>query len=96
VHPSERPRLEALINQTVKLSGRVGGAFPGRKMLTLVHAMVAGATHIDHADILRAGSSAAVLGHRVMAPSTIGPHIGTASLCSSSDRAGARSRETSR
>ena len=50
--------LECLINGTVCLSGRVGGALPGRKVLTLVHAMVAGATHIDHADVLRSGSTA--------------------------------------
>ena len=34
--------LERLINAMVDLSGRVGGALPGRKVLTLVHAMVAG------------------------------------------------------
>ena len=34
----------------VRLVGRVGGAWPGRKVLTLVHAMIAGASHIDHAD----------------------------------------------
>ncbi len=34
--------LESLINSTVCLSGRVGGALPGRKVLTLVHALVAG------------------------------------------------------
>ena len=30
---------------------------PGRKVLTLVHAMVAGASHIDHADVLRSGAT---------------------------------------
>ena len=39
----------------MRLVGRVGGARPGRKVLTLVHAMIAGASHIDHADMLRAG-----------------------------------------
>ena len=34
--------------------------------------MVAGASHIDHADVLRAGDTARVLGHEVMAPSTLG------------------------
>ena len=48
---------------------------PGRKVLTLVHAIIAGATHIDHVDVLRAGSTEAVLGHRVMAPSTIGTFL---------------------
>src|ERR1700735_4496873 len=49
--------LEALINRTVRLTGRIGGALPGRKVLTLVHAMVAGGSHIDHADILRSGAT---------------------------------------
>ena len=67
--------LEALIDSTVRLVGRVGGARPGRKVLTLVHAMIAGASHIEHADVLRAGSTAGVLGHRVMAPSTVGTFL---------------------
>ena len=65
---AHRLGLEAVVNATVKLFGRVGGARPGRKVMTLVHAMVAGATHIDHADMLRAGATAGVLGHWVMAP----------------------------
>ena len=67
--------LESLIDATVRLVGKVGGFRPGRKVLTLVHAMIAGGTHIDHADMLRAGSTAAVLGHRVMAPSTLGTFL---------------------
>ena len=67
--------LERLINEVVDLSGRVGGALPGRKVLTLVHAMVAGGSHIDHADALRAGATQAVLPHRVMAPSTLGTFL---------------------
>jgi len=67
--------LERLVNGTVRLSGRVGGAAPGRKVLTLVHAMVAGGSHIDHADMLRAGATESVLGHRVMAPSTLGTFL---------------------
>jgi hypothetical protein len=41
---SGRLGLEALIDATVRLVGRVGGAQPGRKVLTLVHAMIAGAS----------------------------------------------------
>ena len=67
--------LERLINATVDLSGRVGGALPGRKVLTLVHAMVAGGSHIEHADLLRAGATGSVLPHRVMAPSTLGTFL---------------------
>ena len=72
---SDRLGLEAMIDSTVKLGDRVGGARPGRKVLTLTHAMIAGATHIDHADMLRSGSTAGVLGHRVMAPSTLGTFL---------------------
>ncbi|MHB8288324.1 MAG: IS1380 family transposase, partial [Acidimicrobiales bacterium] len=67
--------LEDLCNASIRLVGRVGGFQPGRKILTLVHAMVAGASHIDHADMLRAGSTAKVLEHRVMAPSTLGTFL---------------------
>ena len=72
---SDRLGLEAMIDETVRLDDRTGGARPGRKVMTLTHAMIAGATHIDHADMLRAGSTAAVLGHRVMAPSTLGTFL---------------------
>jgi hypothetical protein len=67
--------LEALINATVRLGGRVGGALPGRKVLTLVHAIVAGGSHIDHADLLRSGGTDKVLPFRVMAPSTVGTFL---------------------
>ncbi|MCC5951857.1 MAG: IS1380 family transposase [Acidimicrobiia bacterium] len=67
--------LQQLINKTVKLRGRVGGAWPGRKVLTLVAAILAGATHIDHANKLRAGATQAVLPFRVMAPSTLGTFL---------------------
>jgi hypothetical protein len=69
---SARLGIGALVDATVRMAGLVGGALPGRKVLTLVHAIVSGASHIDHADILRAGDTARVLGHRVMAPSTLG------------------------
>jgi hypothetical protein len=67
--------LEAVVNQTVRLVGRVGGARPGRKVLTLVAAILAGGSHIDHANRLRAGATGAVLPCRVMAPSTLGTFL---------------------
>jgi Transposase DDE domain group 1 len=70
-----RLRLESLIDRTVRLVGRVGGARPGRKVLTLVHTIVAGGSHIDHADMLRAGATQGVLPFRVMAPSTLGTFL---------------------
>ncbi len=63
--------LEALINEWV----RTGSSRPGRKILTLITAMIAGATHIEHANMLRAGATQAVLPFRVMAPSTIGTFL---------------------
>ena len=71
----ERLGLERLVNATVRLGGRVGGALPGRKVLTLVHAMIVGGSHIRHADVLRSGGSQRVLPHRVMAPSTLGTFL---------------------
>ena len=63
--------LEALIDAWV----RTGSARPGRKILTLVAAMIAGATHIDHVNMLRAGATGRVLPFKVMAPSTIGSFL---------------------
>jgi hypothetical protein len=71
----EQLGLESLINTRVRLDGRVGGASPGRKVLTLMNTMLAGGSHIDHADMLRAGASEQVVSHRVMAPSTLGTFL---------------------
>ncbi|MFN3256301.1 MAG: IS1380 family transposase [Ilumatobacter sp.] len=71
----QRLDVEALINTMVRLDGRVGGAAPGRKVLTLLNTMLAGGSHIDHADMLRAGASEVVVSHRVMAPSTLGTFL---------------------
>ena len=59
--------IEALADDLVGVGHR-----PGRKLLTVVHTLLAGGDCIDDADILRSGSTAKVLGHDVMAPSTIG------------------------
>ncbi|MDP9389472.1 MAG: hypothetical protein M3Q48_16545 [Actinomycetota bacterium] len=67
--------LEELVNKAVCLSGRVGGSRPGRKVMTLVVAIVAGGSHIDHANVLRAGGTRRVLPFRVMAPSTLGTFL---------------------
>ena len=63
---SQRLGLEELIDATVRLDWRVVGARPGRKVLALAHALCAESSHIDHTDMLRAGATASVLGHRVM------------------------------
>lgn len=67
--------IEQLVNETVDLSGRPGGALPGRKVLTLCHAMQLGADSIDDCDVLRSGRTGLVLGHGVLAPSTLGTFL---------------------
>ena len=67
--------IEALVDEAVDLGGRPGAARPGRKVLSLVHAMLAGADSIDDCDLLRSGRTALVLGHRAMAPSTLGTFL---------------------
>ncbi len=43
--------------------------------MSLVHGMLAGADRIDQMDVLRAGSTGLILGHRMMAPSTLGTFL---------------------
>jgi Transposase DDE domain group 1 len=69
---AERLGIEQATDQLVDLGDRPGAARPGRKLLTLVHALVAGGDCIDDVELLRCGSTASVLGHQVMAPSTVG------------------------
>jgi hypothetical protein len=71
----ERLGIEQAADQVIDLGERPGAAHPGRKLLTLVHAMLAGADCIDDADVLRCGATSQVLGHRVMAPSTLGTFL---------------------
>ena len=49
----DRLGLEELVERTVRMGGGVGGARPGRKVLTVVAAMLVGGSHIDHVDRLR-------------------------------------------
>jgi Transposase DDE domain group 1 len=72
---AQRLGIEAVVDQLVDLGTRPGAHRPGRKVLTLVHTLVAGGDCIDDADVLRTGSTAAVLGHRVMAPSRLGTFL---------------------
>src|SRR5688572_14435674 len=67
--------LEALIDETVDLGDRPGASRPGRKVLSLAHAMLLGADCIDDCEILRTGRTETVLGHRAMAPSTLGTFL---------------------
>jgi len=67
--------IEALVDAVVRLGDRPGASRPGRKVLSLIHAMLLGADCIDDCDMLRAGRTEAVLGHKAMAPSTLGTFL---------------------
>jgi hypothetical protein len=59
---ADRLGIERLVDASVWLGYRVpGAALPGRKVMSLVHGMVAGADSIDDMDVLRAGSSTLIL-----------------------------------
>ena len=49
-----------------------GSANVGPKLETLVATMIAGGSHIDHANRLRAGATSELLRHHTYAPSTLG------------------------
>jgi len=73
---AERLGVERLVNDSVWLDPKApGAALPGRKVMSLVHGMLAGADSIDDMNVLRAGSTGLVLGHAVMAPSTLGTFL---------------------
>jgi hypothetical protein len=65
---AQRLGLEQAADALIDLGERPGAAHPGRKLLTLVHSMLAGGDRIDDGELLRCAQTAAVLGHRVMAP----------------------------
>jgi hypothetical protein len=72
---ADRLGIEVLVDQAVDLGGRAGAANAGRKVMSLVSAMMLAADCIDDCDVLRAGQTSAVLGHRVVAPSTLGTFL---------------------
>jgi hypothetical protein len=73
---AERLGIEELVNESVWLGYRKpGAALPGRKVMTMVHGMLAGADSIDDMNVLRAGSTGLILGHQIMAPSTLGTFL---------------------
>src|SRR5215216_35208 len=71
---AERLGIEQTADALIDLGERAGAHRPGRTLLTLVHSMLAGGC-IDDADVLRCGATSRVLGHRVMAPSTLGTFL---------------------
>ncbi len=67
--------LESAANDVIDLGERPGYFLPGAKVMTLVHTLLAGGECIDDADVLRCGATEEVLGHRVLAPSTLGTFL---------------------
>jgi hypothetical protein len=67
--------LRQLVDETIQLGEVAGHANAGAEAMTVIHDVLAGADSIDDCDILRAGSTSAVLGRRVSAPSTLGTFL---------------------
>src|SRR3954463_7466890 len=72
---ASRLGIEALVEDRVELGERPGAANPGRKVMTMLSAIALGADCIEDCDVLRSGQTAAVLGHRISAPSTLGTFL---------------------
>lgn len=70
----ERFGLPALLSEQLTVPGSAG-ANPARKSLTVIHSLLAGGDCIEDVNALRAGSTGAVLGHRVAASSTVGTFL---------------------
>jgi hypothetical protein len=66
--------IGVLADGLVRLGRVAGAANPGRKILTLIYAMVLGADCIEDCELLRSGRLSVLLG-RVAAPSTIGTFL---------------------
>src|SRR5450432_2295622 len=71
----DRLGIERLVDESVSLADRSAGSGAGAKVLSLVHAMLLGADSIDDCDVLRVGETSRVVGHRVLAPSTLGTFL---------------------
>jgi hypothetical protein len=67
--------LRGLFDSHVDLGDAAGRANVGHKAMTVIHSGLAGGDSIDDCDALRAGSTGAVLGHAVLAPSTLGTFL---------------------
>lgn len=67
--------LRGLCDDYIDLGDAAGRANVGDKAMTIIHSALAGGDSIDDCDDLRAGSTAKVLGHTVLAPSTLGTFL---------------------
>ena len=72
---AERLRLADLVRKHVRLGSAPGAPNPGAKAMTMVAALLLGGDCMEDADALRKGNAEAVLGGRVLAPSTIGTFL---------------------
>jgi hypothetical protein len=71
-----RLQIEGCAQRFVRLRPkRAGAGNAGRKVLSLIFAMVLGADSIDDCDVLRAGRTRRLLGGWVAAPSTLGTFL---------------------
>src|SRR5919197_281751 len=71
---ADRLGIAQAADELVRVGGPAG-AHAGAKLLTVIHAILAGGDCIDDIDVLRCGSTSRVLGHRVLAPSTVGTFL---------------------
>jgi hypothetical protein len=79
---AERLGIEQATDELVDLGDRTGAAHPGRKLLTLVHAMVAGGDCIDD---LSLSTNREAINRRLATDGSLGAHRGTEHrLCGSS------------
>lgn len=67
--------LRVLFEECVDLGDAPGRANVGHKAMTLIHSALADGDCIDDADGLRAAETVSVLGHAVLAPSTLGTFL---------------------
>lgn len=67
--------LRDLFDTHVDLGGAPGHANVGHKAMTVIHSALADGDSIDDANSLRSGDTGAILGHAVVAPSTLGTYL---------------------
>lgn len=67
--------VRELIDEYVSLEGTPGHPNRGIKAMSFVYAALAGGDCIDDTNLLRTARTAAVLGHQVRAPSTLGTYL---------------------
>jgi len=72
---AEKLGLKALFDEHVDLGAAPGAGNVGVKAMSLIYSALAGGDCIDDADLLRSGSTQAVLGCALRAPSTLGTFL---------------------